>query len=148
MARVTSRVDIRDHFDKVTKLVEKKTLRALDEAARVGQQTARKEQKIRDFEPEVIPAAGDWNGFSSGVRFRDRFINVYDHGSLGARGGRKVKQPGRRKETWPVKQKHRTYTAHRHPEALTEADKGIKPLRITTPARTAGRRALLNAIRR
>jgi len=148
MARVTSRVDIRDHFDKVTELVERKTIKALNAAAQAGLPVAQKQSGSKDFEPQVIPAQGDWNGFSSGIRFRDRLINVYDHGSLGARGGRRLKQSGRRKASWPVVQKHRKYTAHRHPEALVEADKGIKPRNITTPARTAGRRALLDALRR
>lgn len=148
MARVTSRVESRDHFDRVTAAVERKVLNALDRASEAALAEARRQQKDVDFGWEVKHARGDFNGFSSGIRARNRLVNVFDHGSLGARGGRKLVAAGRRKASWTVKQKHRTYEAHRHSEALTDAKKGIKSRNITNPARTAGRRRLLAELRR
>lgn len=145
---VQTRVNILDHFDRVDEYVVRKTLVALDKAAAAGLAEAKRKQGDIDFGWEVIQPAGDFNGFSAGIRARNRLVNVFDHGSLGARKGRKLKQAGRRKPSWTVKQKRRTYEAHRHPEALTETDKGINARDVTNPARTAGRRSLLLELRR
>lgn len=147
MARATSRVDVFDHFARIDEFVERRSKQALDAAARRAATVFEQQSGSHDFGVEIVPAHGDFNGFSSGIRVRNKLYHVFDHGSLGSRRGRRLKDP-RRKETWEVRQRRRRYTAHRHPEALTQADKGVAPLNLTNPARTAGRKTLLAELRR
>lgn len=142
MARAVSRVNLRDRFHEIDAEVERRTIRALNKAAEAGLEKAQQQSQPHDFEPQIIRARGDWNGWSSGVRFRNRLVNIFNLGSLGARKGRRL-QVDRRKPSWPVTRRRRRYVARRHPEVLSDVSKGVDPLNVTTPARTAGRKALL-----
>lgn len=139
---ITSTIRTFDHFPQLTAEIEARTIRALDEAATAGAAVANAASERIRTTFSVIPAQASVDGFASGIKARNPIWRVFDKGSLGKRHAR-LKQD-RRKDVWPVDRRGSEYTAHRG----DTTGKGIEPYNISTPARAAGRRALLNGILR
>lgn len=145
MIRAT--VQLEDHFAVVDETVKRRSLQALENAAQAGAREATERARteaghtISTF--RVVHPRADGSGYVSGIKANNRLLNIFDKGSLGKRTAR-LKNPGRRKPFWDVNRGANPYVAHR---GETEGE-GIAPLRITTRARAAGRRALLAALRR
>lgn len=139
---IRSEIKVFDEFDRVTDFVKLKTRAGLDHAAREGKSVADAQQgSIASRGPfKTIPAHGTESGFASGIK-GNPLVRIFDKGTLGKRRA----QPKRpRKDTWQVTRKGTTYTAHRG----ETAGKGIAARNILSPARLAGRKALLSFIRR
>lgn len=144
---IKANVDVRNEFGKVTESMRRQSLQALAQAAEAGKQTAERQARTEAGHQVstfwVVHPHGDADGFASGIRHKNPLANIYDKGSLGKRTAR-LKNPGRRKQAWPVQRKNANpYTAHRQ-----ETLGGVAPLNIYNQARAAGRRALLAALRR
>lgn len=140
---ITSRITVHDYFNRVTEEVERKTLAALNTAAAAGAAEANRRVSVLGdtHKFNVVAAHGSFDGFASGIKGATPLWRAYDRGSLGKRSA-PLKGRNRRKPEWPVHQRHRSYIAHRHEEALTSPDKGLGTLDISNPARTVGRKAL------
>lgn len=143
---ITSTIKTFERFPELTAEVEALTLRALEEAAKDGQAVAdERADGVTTF--NVIPAHRTATGFASGLRARNSIWRVFDKGSLGKRGAR-LKRPNLRAAAWTVRpgESNRSgpYTAHRG----DVEGKGIAARQISNPARTAGRHALIEALRR
>lgn len=138
---ITSTIRTFDYLPRLTLELERRTVRALNAAAAAGAAVANERATgITSF--SVIPAERGPEGFVSAIRARNPIWRVFDKGSLGKRTARLKRD--RRKDSWQVTRRGTTYTAHRG-----DIDgKGIAPRSISNPARTAGRAALLAAIRR
>ena len=138
---ITSRIRTFETFPQLTAHVEELTMRALAQAAEAGKAAAdERAQGITEFSVVVPRRTAD--GFASGIRARNPIWRVFDKGSLGKRTAR-LKRPNLRKDSWKVSRRGSTYEAHRG----DTAGEGVAPRTISNPARTAGRRALLAAIR-
>jgi hypothetical protein len=146
---ITSSVNSYDFFDRFTEQIERRTLHALNEAARQGAIVAdRQSVGLHSLTWRVILGHGTEDGWASAIKAKHPLWHIYDFGSLGKRG-RTLKGNDRRKDSWTVRKRGiNPYVAHRHPETLTDPDKGIKGRTISNPARTAGRKALIAALRR
>lgn len=140
---ITSRVSAIDDFGRVIDEVERRSTRALNDAARAAAQTFEERAAgIPGSEITVIPAHGTHNGFAAGIRARGPLWRIFDKGSLGKRTARLKRN--RRKDSWTVKRGDGEHTADRR-----DVDgKGIAARNISNPARTAGRKALIRGIRR
>lgn len=140
---ITSTVNGTQRFGEITLAVERDVKVALEKAAVVGAATANElAGKYTSFHPS--PVRGTVYGYESGVNAANRLMaNLYDKGTLGKRRG-KLKQPGRRKDSWTVTQGKRTYVAHRR----DTAGKGVEGVHWGGKSRTAGRRALFSALDR
>lgn len=133
-----------DGFQRVDERMQRQARHAVDAAAEAAAAVARRQAAgISEF--RVIPARGTHDGFSAGVKALNPLARIYDMGSLGKRRGRLKRD--RRKTEWKVTRKGTTYTAHRHPDALT-GQTGVPGRDIFAPARAAGRRALKAALHR
>lgn len=131
-------------FDTLPHLTEKmleKTRVALDHAAEAGKEVAeQRAEGISTF--TAIPAHPVAEGLAAGIRGSNPLFRIFDKGSLGKRTAR-LKRPNLRKESWKVGRKGSAYEAHRR----DVEGKGISARQITNPARTAGRKALIERIR-
>lgn len=138
---ITSRIRTFDTFPELTVEIEARTIRALDNAAEVGAAVANAAAgpKISTF--SIIRAHPIGEGFASGIKAKNPLYRIFDHGSLGKRNARLKKDT--RSAAWPVSRRGTDYTAHRR-----SLDGGIEPRNISIPARRAGRKALIAAIRR
>jgi hypothetical protein len=138
---ITSTIRTFDHFPQLTAEIEARTVRALDHAASAGAAVANAAgERISTF--IVVPAHPTGQGFASGIRARNPLWRIFDKGSLGKRHARLKKD--RRMDEWMVNRGGSPYTASRG----DTTGKGVEPRNISTPARTAGRRALLDGILR
>lgn len=147
---ITSRVQVHDDFGRISELVDRETIRSLDQAAEAGLQVATSRahtangKQVSTF--QLIPAHGTADGFASGIRANNPLWRIYDKGTLGKRRGA-LKGRNRRKDTWAV----RPGKADREGYEASRGDisgKGIPPADISNPARTAGRKTLIAALRR
>lgn len=141
---IGSSVRIRDDFGELTAAVDRQTIDALNAAAAAGRAVAQERSAGTgsDTEWTIIPAHATHEGFAAGIRARTPTWRIFNKGSLGKRTAA-LKQPGRRKEFWEVKRGANVYTANRG----DVTDKGVAAKNISNPARTAGRRTLLERIR-
>jgi len=137
-------------FEKFSELnadIDELCVAALNEAAEIAGQVATDAASI-PLELEVQPAAGDVNGFSSGIRSRKQgkegvlIATFFDSGTLAGRT-RKLKRP--RRDHWTVTRGGSAFSAERHP--IVEGE-GIPAEQFFSKARSAGRRALLARIDR
>ena len=136
-------VDLRERFQEITVLLEERTKLALSgaalEATSVANAVGGKYANFKYVAVHPIP-----DGWESAVEVDNRLLaNIYDKGTLGKHTG-KLKQPGRRKASWTVKQRNRTYTAHRR----DVTGKGVKGTGWRNKARAAGRKVLLAEVNR
>lgn len=139
---ITSRVEINDHFDKITIEIERRAVAALNaaatEAAQVADARANTPTPIARF--QALPAMNIGDGYASGVK-AGPLTRIFDHGSLGKRD-KKLKRL-RTTASWQVTRGTNPYTA-------TRSDyldgKGIAPRGILNAARTAGRRVLISRL--
>lgn len=140
---IKATVNIENHFDKVTEEIRRRSLQGLADAAREGERVAQRQAGTVTTFFTVHPT-GDADGFHSGIKAKNRLINIFDKGSLGKRTA-PLKHPGRRKSEWPVSRKGANPYVARRGDTTNE---GIEPRNILTLARAAGRRALLAALKR
>jgi hypothetical protein len=148
---IRSKVQVVNNFAKVTAAVDKLALEAVAAAADAALPVAEAGSSI-DLKLEVVPAQGDIDGYSAGIRSRKYTSNpdqttpialFFDKGTLGKRK-KPLKQPGRREESWQVKRGSSAYTAHRG----DVEGKGLPPEGFFGKARSAGRAALLRTLSR
>lgn len=138
-----------EKFQDVNADIDALCLAALEEAAAEAAQVAQASSSV-PLEIEVARAAGDVEGFSSGIRSKKtgkegvRIAPFFDGGTLAGRR-RKLKQAGRRRDEWQVNRAGTAYTAHRHP--IVEGE-GIPAEGFFGKARAAGKRKLLARIDR
>ena len=146
---IRSSVKVFQRFPEITARVEQACREGLDAAAAEAAAVAQAGASIQ-LELEEIPAHGDVDGYSAGIKSRRKTANpgrttpiaiFFDKGTLGKRRGR-LKQPGRREDQWPVK-RGAGYTAHRSGDL---EGKGVEAERFFLKARTAGRAKLLDRI--
>lgn len=137
-----ARVNTFSFFPQLTAEIEARTLRALEDAAAVGKAVA--EERANTPKPiahfEVVPVRGIGDGFASGVK-AGPLTRIFDKGSLGKHSGELKRD---RRPSWEVKRGSNPYTASRSDDL---SGKGVSPRRIITPARLAGRKALIAGIR-
>jgi hypothetical protein len=148
---IRSTVKAWQQFPKITEEVNKLAVIAIDEASKTAAEVAQTNSSRIDLELELVPAHGDIEGYAGGIKSRKRsrwsstpIALFFDKGTLGERKG-KLKQPGRREESWPVTRRGSSYEAHRR--EISEG-KGIPAERFFLKAKRAGRKALLERIRR
>jgi hypothetical protein len=148
---IRSKVQVVNNFAKVTAAVDKLALESVAAAADAALPVAEAGSSI-DLKLEVVPAQGDIDGYSAGIRSRKTTSNpgettkvalFFDQGTLGKRK-KQLKQPGRREESWHVKRGNSSYTAHRS----DVEGKGIAPEGFFGKARSAGRTALVRTLSR
>lgn len=148
---IRSKVQVVNNFARVTARVDELALESVAAAAEAAAPVAEAGSSI-DLQLQVVPAQGDLDGYSAGIRSRRKTSNpgqttpialFFDKGTLGKRR-KALKQPGRREESWTVKRRRSSYTAHRG----SPAGKGIAPQGFFGKARAAGRAALLRSLAR
>jgi hypothetical protein len=141
---ITSTVKTFDMFPELTVRIEELELHALNEAAKTAAAVASERATgITEFHP--IPAGRTAEGYASGIRAKNPIWRVFDKGSLAKRTVPLKRD--RRKAEWPVrpgKADRSGYEAHRR----TPISGGVDPKDISNPARRAGRKALIAALRR
>lgn len=144
---IRSTVKVFQRFPEITERVEQACREGLDAAATEAAGVAQVSASI-NLELDVLPAHGDVVGYSAGIKSRRKTSNpgrttpialFFDKGTLGKRRGR-LKQPGRREESWTVRRGSSQYIARR---AGDLEGKGVDAERFFVKARTAGRRKLL-----
>lgn len=135
---IKSTVKVFQDFPRITALIEARTIEACDAAAEAGVAVAR-ERAAGVSDVEIVPTRPTVNGYASGIKFEKFIWRFFDKGTLGKHVG-KLKR--NRRETWTVNRDN-PYVAHRG----DIQGKGIAPRRISSPARTAGRRALIARLR-
>lgn len=136
-----------EKFSEVSADIDALCLAALEEAAAEAAQVAQQQASV-PLDIEVAPAAGDVDGFSSGIRSNKRgkegarIAPFFDGGTL---AGRRRKLKSNRRDQWQVNRSGSAYTAHRHP--IVEGE-GIPAEGFFGKARAAGKRKLLARIDR
>lgn len=140
---ITATVTVHDRFPQLGDDVDALVVHALNAGAEKAAQTAHdiasrrsKTGKMADFQP--IPAAGDLDGFTAGIRnhpdaWYDRFQN---YGTAGRRR-RKLKASTLR---------HRQSRSGTLRQERFGQNPGIEPLRFLDAARREGRREMLRII--
>lgn len=147
MTILRATVDVRDNFQAVTDAIRRKSAQAVEDAAQAGHIAAQERAQTDDGKTIttffVVHPTGTIDGFVTGIKAKNRLLNIFEKGSLGKRTAA-LKNPGRRKDFWNVNRGTNPYVAHRG----DTTGEGIAPRHILTYARAAGRRALLAALRR
>lgn len=140
---IKATVNVKADFGRVNDEIRRRSLQGLADAAREGERVAQVQAgNVTTF--FTLHPTGTADGFHSGIKAKNRLVNVFDKGSLGKRTA-PLKFPGRRKTTWPVQRKRANpYTAQRG----DTTNEGVAPRNILTTARAAGRRALRSALTR
>lgn len=139
---ITSSVTIHDGFGELGEMIDRASVAALNEAAAAGRAVAEQHSAGTGTDWAVVPAHGSFNGFVSGLRANNPIWRVFNKGSLGKRTAA-LKEPGRRKDYWTVSRGSNPYTAVRH----DVSGKGVSAKNISNPARTVGRRILIERLR-
>lgn len=146
---INSRVTIAElGFVRVTEALERKAREAVAAAAAASAAAAQGAASI-DLELEVKGPRGTAEGQAAGISSRRRgsrgapIALFFDKGTLGNRRTR-LSPRSRRRDAWPVKRAS-GYTAHRR--EVTPGS-GIKAENFFSKARAAGRRALIDTLRR
>jgi hypothetical protein len=144
---ITGRVTVTDHLDEFVAGLEIKVQAALASSATVMASVANRESTKINVTWNPTRVVGTHDGFRVGIVASNPLWRIFDKGSLGKRKTQ-LKGRNRRKGSWQVVQRHRSYVAHRHVEVLSDTSKGVSALDITNPARRIGRQNLINEIRR
>jgi hypothetical protein len=140
---IKSTIRTYDTIPHLTARLREQTVAALDAAAEAGKEVAdERGQGIHDATFTIVPAHDFGERIIAGVLAKSPLYRIFDKGSLGKRTAA-LKRPNLRKEKWPVNRRGAAYEAHRG----DITGKGVSARQITNPARTAGRRALLERIR-
>jgi hypothetical protein len=145
---IRSQVKVFQQFPKITERVDRAAAAAVDAAAVEAAAVANREAFI-PLELDLITAHEDAEGYSAGIKSQKRgrassvrIARFFDEGTLGGRK-KALKQP--RKQSWTVDRGDSAYTARRSQDL---AGKGIEAQHFFAAARTAGRKKLLETIRR
>jgi hypothetical protein len=146
---IRSRLVVRDSFGRLNELLEQKAIAGLNAAAQTASRVAQEDASI-DLELETIPAHPSEAAYSAGITSRKRsrsdgskLATYFDKGTLGKRRA-KLGARSKRKDSWKVNRGGAGYVAHRHE---LDPEKGIAAENFFAKARTAGRRALIDAVR-
>lgn len=142
MIRARVSVD-KNRVEKVDEAMQRRAKLAVQRAAAAAVIVANGRYPEGKF--HLTPTRGTHEGYKAGI-LGTSLAHIFDKGSLGRHVGGLKRD--RRKDSWTVRRKGTEYTATRRPEVLTDGARGIPARNIFGPARRAGRKALIAALRR